>query len=41
MRALVLPAFLAGWLAWTYLLAHYGEPQAVWLWRDVFGVLSW
>src|SRR3546814_1780737 len=24
--------------AWSYFLATVGEPQALWLWRDVFGV---
>lgn len=24
--------------AWSYFLATVGEPQSLWLWRDVFGV---
>jgi hypothetical protein len=32
-------AFVAFAVLSSYLLAHLKEPQSVWLWRDMLGVL--
>lgn len=35
---LILPAAIVVWAVLTYGLAKAGEPQSLWLWRDVFKV---
>lgn len=35
---LALAAFVV-WVIATYGLARVGEPQSVWMWRDVLGVI--
>ena len=39
MKILVIGAIPVA-LVLSYLLAKAGEPQSVWLWRDVMGVLQ-
>jgi hypothetical protein len=36
---LILPTAIAAWAAATYGLAKAGEPQSLWIWKNVLGVI--
>jgi hypothetical protein len=36
---IIIALALVGGIASSYALATLGEPQSLWLWRDIFGVL--